>query len=123
MVLDKEGKSICDRVRDAKRQKRLDQPITIGKEFYSDLKDEFFGDLDLTQDFEKPPESDQTDERLFGCLRSVLQHNRNFVPVQTYMQEVGLAGPLDSSSQGPARRQEPRLGELLARCHGVHRRR
>ena len=68
--------------------------MTIGKKFYSDLKDEFFGDLDPTQDFDKPPESDLADERLFGCLRSVLHHNRDFVPVQSYMQEVGKLNTL-----------------------------
>ena len=72
----------------------LTRQSTIGKKFYSDLKDEFFGDLDPTQDFEKPPESDLADERLFGCLRSVLHHNRDFVPVQSYMQEVGKLNTL-----------------------------
>ena len=47
------------------------------------MKDECFADLHPTQEVEKPLESDLADERLFGCLRSVLQHNRNFVPVQT----------------------------------------
>ena len=126
MVLDKEVKSICDRVRAEKRKKRRGPSFTIGKKFHWDLKHEFFGDLGPTQDFQKPLESDLADERLFGCLRSVLQHNRNFVQVHAGSgqgEHSELAGLPESSPQDPARRQEPLRVELLARCHGVHRRR
>ena len=82
MVLEKEGKSIFDRVLHAKRKKCRD-PITIGKKFFSDLKDE------------NPLESDLADERLFRCMRSVFEHDRNSVSVPTYMQEVGKPNTLN----------------------------
>ena len=85
MVLDKEGRSIFDMQIHAKQQKPRDQSI---KKFYSDLQDEYFTNLDPTQQFEQPPESDLADERVYGCFWSVLQHNCNFVPVQTYRDEV-----------------------------------
>ena len=79
----------------AMRQKRRDPSIKIDKKFHSDPQDEYFTNLEPTQQFEQSRETDLADERFFGSFRSVLQHNRIYVPVQTDRKEVGKLDTLN----------------------------
>jgi hypothetical protein len=70
---------------EAKRAKKDGTSIVMGKKFYSDLKDEFFAADNPANAFPQPPDTDLVDERLFECLKKVLQHNRDFIPCSTYL--------------------------------------
>ena len=72
MVLDANGKSIEDRVRERKQAKMLDPKLTCGKHFYKDLKEECFGTsagMGVVL-FQEPPDSDVQDDQLYNVLKA-----------------------------------------------------
>ena len=87
MVLDANGKSIEDRVRERKLAKLLDNKVTCGKNFYKELKDDYFGsNAGQGVVMMEPAETDVQDDHLFGVLKAVIRHNRDFVPCLTYLE-------------------------------------
>ena len=54
MVLDEAGKSVFDRVLEAKKARKDGGSIVIGKKFYQDPKDELFADKDPANRFQPP---------------------------------------------------------------------
>lgn len=84
MVLDKDGKSIFDRVYERKLAKLIDNSLPCGKNFYSEVKEEFFGNGGGPT-FPAVPLEDIEDAELFLVLKAVIRHNRDFVPCSTYL--------------------------------------
>ena len=85
MVLDKDGKSVYDRVLEAKRRKNSEPDWPLGKTFYDSLKDELFKDFDPMMEFPEPPPGECIDEELFKALKRVLQRSRDFTACATYL--------------------------------------
>ena len=86
MVFDADGKNVLDRIIDRKSTNN-GEGVARGKHFYQELKVEFFGHSLPDQGFPIPPTDDVEDDTLEKAARKTLQHNRDFVPLLTYLQD------------------------------------
>lgn len=59
------------------------------------MKDELFGGITPEAAFPKRPESDLLDEKLSGCLKRVMQHNRDFTSLETYFLECDACNTMN----------------------------
>ena len=77
MVLDADGKSIEDGVRERKQATMLDPKVTCGKSCYNDLKEGYFGTSAGmgVAIFQEHPDSDVQDDQLYNVLKASIRHN------------------------------------------------
>ena len=93
-VLNKENVSVYDQFFQRKTEHILDPNVACGKHFYADLKIEYFGN-GSPGGFPDVPEGDVQDEALFQCVKACIRHNRDFLPMITYMEAAGQLNVLN----------------------------
>ena len=93
-ILNKDNVSVYDQVFQRKTEKILDPKVACGKHFYADLKIEYFGN-GSPGGFPDVPEGDVQDEALFQCVKACIRHNRDFLPMVTYMEAAGQLNVLN----------------------------
>ena len=87
MILDEEGNSVEDRVRQRKQLNEEDNTrYPCGKNFYKELKEEYFAKAGNLSGFPAVPGADTQAYDMFKCVKVVIRHNRGVLPMQTYLE-------------------------------------
>ena len=97
-VLDADGKCVIDRITDAKRRKEAGENVAIGKKFYRDMRKEFFNEKEAAEEFPAPPADNTLDDSLFAVLKKVIQHNRDLIPCQNFIEKAEAFNQLNLQS-------------------------
>ena len=113
MILDEEGNSVEDRVRQRKQLNEADNNrYPCGKNFYKELKEEYFAKAGNLSGFPAVPGADTQDDEMFNCVKAVIRRNRDLLPMQTYLETCealntlnlhGLLGATIKINQGGKR--------------------
>ena len=74
-----------DRLFQRKTENILSPRICCGRNFYAELKHDFFGSGSPTG-FPDVPATDVEDPALFQCVKACIRHNRDFLPMITFLE-------------------------------------
>ena len=93
-VLNSENFSIYDRVFQRKTEQMLDPKLPCSKNVYVELKAEYVGN-GAPGGFPAVPAGDVQCDALFVCVKACICHNRDFLPMVTYLEAAGSLNTLD----------------------------
>lgn len=85
-----DGLSLRDRVADAKRRQQNGESITLGKSFYSNLREMYGGNGSPAQQMRIKDESGPEDQRMHECLLLMLRHNRDAKAIEHWLRHSDL---------------------------------